>query len=101
MALTFEEKKSLLGDINPEAILFDGYEDALLGFCTQHPGPDLACYDYDKCIEILMTRDGMSETDAVEFFEFNTACCGLGPNTPVILRRFHELDFERESGIVR
>lgn len=85
--LTFEEKKAHLAECNPSAYLFDGFENAMIGVVQQFSNPVVAGYDYDKCIEILMTRDKMSEEDAIEFFEFNTTGCGLGPNTPAIIKQ--------------
>jgi hypothetical protein len=86
---SFEECKARLGEINEEAILFDGYEEALVGVCEQFGRPPVACYDYDLCIKILMERDGMSHEDAVEFFDFNSlGCCADEANNPVFVTLF-------------
>jgi len=65
--------------MDDEDILYaDGFEEAFMGIarsCGAHPK---ACYDYDKCIEILVLRDGMSEEDALDFFEFNVAGAYVG-----------------------
>jgi len=42
-------------------------------------------YDRERCIEILMARDGMSEDEAEEFFCFNTEGAWVGDYTPVWL----------------
>lgn len=68
-----------------EALTADGFEDALVGFGTQFTH-DVAIYDYDKCVEILVKRDGMTEDEAIEFIEFNTTGAWVGKNTPVFLR---------------
>ena len=49
----FEAVREYLEEVNPEAMLFDGLEDALVGTCDRIGQPTLAAYDYDKCIEIL------------------------------------------------
>jgi hypothetical protein len=55
------------------AILLDGYDDAILGFIPSADGERAhIVYSQTKCIEVLMERDKMSHTDAIEFFEFNT-----------------------------
>jgi hypothetical protein len=74
-----------------EDIKADGYEDAFLGICRS-PGHQsaVAAYDYDKCIEILMDRDGMTYEDAVDFFGFNTMGAYVGPDTPHYVERFAE-----------
>jgi hypothetical protein len=76
-----------LKECNPNAYLFDGFEEAIIGMAEQFTNPTVACYDYEKCIKILMTRDKMKRDEAEEYFEFNVSGLGLGPNTPVILRQ--------------
>ena len=76
-----------LADENPEALLLDGFEAAFVGVARRCGQPSLAVYDAGLCIRVLMERDGMTEDDAVEFFDFNTAGAWVGPNTPVILER--------------
>jgi len=66
------------------ALLADGFEAALVGFGYQFNYP-IAVYNRDKCIEILMDRDGMSDIDAIEFFDFNVAGAWVGKSTPVFL----------------
>jgi hypothetical protein len=65
-------------------LLADGFEDALLGIGRQF-NLDIAVYDYDKCVEILMARDGMEYEEAVEFMEFNVVGAYVGKTTPVFL----------------
>lgn len=84
--MIFKEKKEYLAELNPEAYLFDGYEDAFIGIVHSYDGRSLACYDYYQCINILKNRDGMTYSEAVDYFDFNTMGCQLGPNTPVILK---------------
>jgi hypothetical protein len=67
-----------------EALLADGFEDALLGFGRQC-NRDVAVYDTDRCLGILQSRDDMSEEDALEYFEFNVAGAWVGPNTPIFM----------------
>jgi hypothetical protein len=57
--------------------LANGFEDAFVGVTeVQHHG--IAVYDRARCIEILMTRDGMSPLEAEEFFDFNVAGAFVG-----------------------
>lgn len=66
-------------------LLADGFELALLGHVLQNNGSQVACYNRDSCIEILVTRDGMTHEDAEEFFEFNVAGSHMGEETPIYL----------------
>lgn len=69
-----------------DALLADGFESAFIGWGTQFSRA-VAIYDYAKCVQILVTRDGMSPEDAMEFIEFNVTGSYCGDNTPVFLRR--------------
>lgn len=51
---------------------------------------DLAVYDYDKCVKILMKRDKMTAEQAVEFMEYNTVGAYVGPRTPVFVETKEE-----------
>jgi len=66
------------------ALLADGFEDALIGFGYQFTYP-IAVYNREKCIEILMDRDGMDDEEAIEYFDFNVSGAWAGESTPVFL----------------
>jgi hypothetical protein len=80
--MTFDELRNAVAEINPVALLADGYEDALIGYVERFGQPPIALYDRRKCIEILMLRDRMSYNEAEEFFEFNSIRAWMGENTP-------------------
>lgn len=65
----------------------DGLSEAILGKMTMARWEDnpytVLVYSVEKIINILMTRDGMSHEEAVEFFEFNIEGSYMGPLTPV------------------
>ena len=67
-----------------EPLFADGLEDALIGTGRQFT-QELMVYSVKKVLEILMTRDGMSDDDAREFFEFNIVGAYVGPGTPVFV----------------
>lgn len=76
-----------------ENILYaDGFEKAFIGIVESNGAAPKACYDYDGCIEVLMSRDKMSYEDAVEFFDFNVAGAYVGEHTPAFLVRDSEND---------
>lgn len=72
---------------NEEALLADGFEDALIGVGRRCGQPTLAVYDVGKCVEILVDRDGMTHEEAIEFFEFNVVGAWVGEGTPMFLYR--------------
>lgn len=61
----------------------EGFEDALIGIATEFSGTRRAVYDLAKCIEILMSRDGMDREEAMEFMEYNVTGAYVGDSTPV------------------
>ena len=65
-------------------LLADGFEEAYLGQARQVT-TWVAVYDYYRCLEILMNRDGMSHDEASDFFEFNVVGAWLGAQTPIFL----------------
>ena len=81
-----QELLEALGEINQEALLADGLEDAFIGYTVNHHIPHVAVYDIDKCIEVLVTRDGMTHEDADEYLSFNTLGAYVGENGPIFIR---------------
>ena len=74
--------------MDDENILYaEGFEAALLGIARSCGAQPKACYDYDKCIEILISRDKMSREDAIDFFEFNVVGAYVGEYTPAFLEK--------------
>ena len=88
-----------IAEHNEEAMMADGFEDAIIGICGRFGANPVVAYDRDKCIEILAKdmaedSDDPSETaitdeeayaDAEEYFEFNVAGAYVGENTPVFV----------------
>ena len=76
--------KEILADENPDAYIYDGADDAILGLVYLDTGPVLA-YSYAAYVSIFMERDGMTFEEAVEFFDFNVAGLKLGEHQPLIV----------------
>jgi len=66
-------------------MMADGFDEAILGMCIQFGTAPLVAYDYEKCVNILMERDGMTKQEAVDFMEFNVIGAYVGLNTPVFI----------------
>ena len=65
----------------------DGFDAAAIGVaCRQDWDQQIIAYDYDKCVEILEKRDGMSKEEAVEYMEFNVVSAYVGAGTPCFIR---------------
>lgn len=63
----------------------DGFDEAVIGMGNQMPNDPVLIYDADKCIDILMTRDGMSGEEALEFFSYNVQGSYVGEKTPIFI----------------
>jgi hypothetical protein len=75
-----------LQEINPDALTADGFDEAIIGYTVSTPHPHVVVYDVDKCVEILVDRDGMTPEEADEYLSFNTLCCYVGENTPLFVK---------------
>ena len=76
-----EELKESIEANNPDAMLVDGHDDALAGYDTQ----GRAIYFIDHIIGTLQERDGMTNTEANEYFDFNIAGSYVGEYTPIYM----------------
>ena len=84
-AARYDEIVEALSEINPDALLADGFERALIGHTSNHHHPHVAVYSVKKCIAILVERDGMTEDEAEEFFSLNTLGAYVGENGPLFI----------------
>lgn len=75
-----------LAEANPDALLADGLEGALVGYTINTNFPHVAVYAAEKCVDCIVARDGISREEAVEYLEFNTFCAYVGPNGPLYIR---------------
>jgi hypothetical protein len=63
-----------------EFLKADGFDDALIGV------DELSMrliYSVSKCIAVLTERDGLTEEEAWEYFEFNVRGVWVGDKTPI------------------
>ena len=77
-------------EVNPEALLAEGFEDAIIGMCERFHAEPVVAYDKDKCVKILIERDEMSYEEATEYFEFNVQGAWMGEGTPVFITLYPE-----------
>jgi len=76
----------LLREESPEALLADGFEGAFTGICRRFGQPPLAAYNLNEILETLVSRDGLTEEEAVEHFDYNIIGAWVGEHTPVFVQ---------------
>ena len=83
--LTIEDlREPFLSENADDMLKVDGLDRAIIGIGRQF-SQQFFVYDYDKCIEVFMTRDDMSEEDAREWMEVNVVGAYMGPGTPTFV----------------
>tara|TARA_B100000809_G_C14989734_1_gene477551 strand:- start:289 stop:588 length:300 start_codon:yes stop_codon:yes gene_type:complete len=91
--MTAREK---IAEFNGHAILWDGYDDAIIGYCSRN---EVAIYDEGKMIEIAtkLVSDHLDEGDdprtvAIEYLEYNVWCAYVGDFTPIHIFIFEKTE---------
>ena len=71
----------------------DGFDKAIIGQTYDMVVQEdrLIC-SIEKCVEILVERDGMDYEEAIEYLDFNVLCAYIGKDQPVFLREEYEED---------
>ena len=81
-----ERIRDILQDENPDFILYDGMDEALMGiYRNSVEDRSVGVYSYISYISILIDRNKMTEEEAVEFFDSNVERLYLGKQQPLII----------------
>jgi hypothetical protein len=67
------------------AILLDGLDDAIIGMVEEFGNGYRIVYSKSKIYEILMNRDGMTEEDAIEFYDYNILGLYASPQNAIFM----------------
>lgn len=62
-----------------DVIIFNSFADAFVGVSVDNQ----AIYDYSKMVDVLI-KDGMEETEAMEYVDYNCVNC-KGKGMPIII----------------
>ena len=65
---------------------WDGFDNAIVGVGERNNTDSMIVYDYNKMVNVLMTRDGMTYEEAEEYIDFNIVGAWIGDTTPIILK---------------
>ena len=70
---------------DPELVAMDGFDDCVAGVVERSGSEPIICYDKDAVLKTLISRDGMTEEEALEFFNVNQLGAWVGDRTPCFL----------------
>jgi len=85
MMNTREGVNNMLESCGQESLFEDGFDSAIIGLSQDgHLGSFRVCYSVSKCYDALMA-DGMTEEEAVDYFEYNVLGANVGPTTPIFV----------------
>ena len=72
--------------------LADGFEKAFVGSTiSAFSREQVALYDYDLCIKVLVEDQQMTEEEAIEYFDYNVIGSWVGEDTTIFIHR-HKIE---------
>jgi len=71
-------------NFNDKALYPTNLKKAIVGYVERCSQPPILVLDKEKCIKILMS-EGMSDEEAIEYFEFNVIGSWAGEDTPCFM----------------
>ena len=71
----------IVSEMNPEALFPTGMEECLVGYVERIGLEIQVLLDRNRCIDFLIGQ-GMTEEEAIEYFEYNVLGACVGEHTP-------------------
>jgi len=87
-----------IGDVNPEALLADGFNAAIIGICERFGTAPVVAYNKEECIKILVSNNEMTYDEALDYFNFNVIGTYMGEGTPVFVTAYQS-QIEKEEKV--
>jgi hypothetical protein len=82
--MNLEDINTYSDELEEPLILVDGFDDCIIGLAEGFEGDLAIAYDRGKMLAKLVS-DGMSEEEAIEYFDFNIAGAYVGIHTPIYI----------------
>ena len=80
------DAEALVLDRDLTVLFIDGLDYAIIGICSGSSLPDpVICYDPKRIIEWLTVVEGMTEEDALDYYEFNIEFAYMGELSPMFI----------------
>ena len=77
-----KDRLEFIEDNYPNVLIANGFDDAIIGIVERYGMNPVVLYNKDKCLKILQKRDGMSESEAIDFYYYNIVGAYMGEHTP-------------------
>jgi len=74
-------------EINPSALLCDGFDEAIIGIAERIGLGPVVAYNVEKMLDIMIERDGMTYEEAREYFDFNIIGAWMGEFTQIFITK--------------
>tara|TARA_B100000700_G_C14992028_1_gene831799 strand:+ start:655 stop:939 length:285 start_codon:yes stop_codon:yes gene_type:complete len=76
-----------LGNLPEDTRVADGFDEAVIGVAYRFGFQPVIAYDYERCVEILMSGDdGMTYEDAIDYMEYNVLGAYMGDGMPCFIQ---------------
>ena len=79
-----DDPRSFIAEHNDRALFITGHDNAIIGLGQRCGQLALAVYD-NATIRANLMAEGMDETDAIEYFDFNILGGWHGEHTPILM----------------
>jgi|TARA_R110000764_G_scaffold115815_1_gene202719 hypothetical protein len=77
-----KSRLEFIQDNYPDVLIADGFDKAIMGIVERFGMNPVVLYNKNKCINIMIKRDGMTEEEAIEFYYYNIVGAHMGDYTP-------------------
>jgi hypothetical protein len=77
-----KSRLEFIQDNYPDVLIADGFDKAIMGIVERFGMNPVVLYNKNKCINIMIKRDGMTEEEAIDFYYYNIVGAHMGDYTP-------------------
>ena len=80
--MNVKDKLQFINESYPDVLIADGFDKAIMGIVERSGMNPVVLYNKNKCIDIMIKRDKMTEEEAIEFYYYNVVGSHVGDYTP-------------------
>ena len=80
--MNVKDKLQFINESYPDVLIADGFDKAIMGIVERSGMNPVVLYNKNKCIDIMIKRDKMTEEEAIEFYYYNIVGSHMGDYTP-------------------